>query len=73
MVDVGIQRSPSENLGLIQLTVDGESFTTADPAFDSLAVISNGSVAVSAVPEPSALGGLILTGLFVAARRRRLA
>ena len=73
MVDVGIQRSPSGNLGLIQLTVDGEFFDAGDPTFDSLAVISNGSVAVSAVPEPSALGGLILTGLFVAARRRRLA
>ena len=68
---VEIQRTPS-NLGLLQLTVDAESFDASDPTFDDIAVISNGSVAISAIPEPSALCGLILSGLFVAARRRRL-
>ena len=68
---VEIQRTPSGNLGLLQLTVDAESFDAGDPTFDDI-VISNGSVAVSAIPEPSALCGLILSGLFVAARRRRL-
>ena len=67
--DIEIQRNPTV-AGQLQLTLDGTSINSGSGAFDDVA-ISNGSVSVTAVPEPSALCGLFLAGLFVAGRRKR--
>lgn len=69
---VEIQRNPTV-AGQLQFTLDGTSIDSGSADFDAIAAISNGSVSVPAIPEPSALCGLILGGLFMASRRKRIA
>lgn len=68
---VGIQQDLG-NAGNLQLSLDNVPIES--DRFGSEIIVSNGSVSTpAAIPEPSALCGLLLGSLFIASRRRRVA
>lgn len=70
---VGIQQD-LDNAGNLQLSLDNVSIVSGSDTFGSEIIVSNGSVSTpAAIPEPSALCGLLLGSLFIASRRRRVA